>query len=323
VELLVASAVVLIIAVLMSSVIDRTSSLWKKTRDQSQSFQDARASLESLGFSVRQAVLNPSIEYFQGGQPRQTGDPNFIPDAFGRYSDLLFFVTNNASGLDPGARSHAVFFQAPLAYSTNASNEVLPRLLNMAGYYVAYGSDLNFIPGIPALNGQAKNRYRLMQYLQPSESFDVYTSTNSSGRVDTGIVMARTAADLSRNSRILADNVIALIVQPKTSAADTNGISPTFSYDSRAGGLTNTTRHQLPPMIGITLIAIDEQSASRLEAQGTLQTTIDGALSQKFLVTTNFEADLKGVQDVLTTNGISHRVFTTDIGIRSARWSEQ
>ncbi len=77
--------------------------------------------------------------------------------------------------------------------------------------------------------------------------------------------------------RVLAENVIALIILPKRSVNDTPAgateLAPNFSYDSRlyqtkpGDSLAMLTRNQLPPLVQVTMVAIDEKSAARLESR--------------------------------------------------------
>jgi uncharacterized protein (TIGR02599 family) len=316
IELIVAMAVLAAMILMMAAVVDQTSSLWRRTATKAQSYQAARAGLETLSLSLSQAVLNPSIEYFDtNGNRPAASNTNFTPDQYGRYSDLQFICTTNSSALTNTARTHAIVFQAPQAFATNTSTSILPRLLNSVGFFVAFASDQSSLPAIPALQSQAKSRYRLMQYLQPAEGLQIYSQTNQ-----TALDLA--GASLAGNTRILADNIIALILQPKSSAGGVS-IGTNYSYDSRQGALTNVTRHQLPPVVSVTMVAMDEDSAARLDRQNILQSTIDTALAGKFTNAALYATNLSDLKTALDSKKIGYRVFTTDVGIRAAKWSDQ
>jgi uncharacterized protein (TIGR02599 family) len=314
--------VLMLMMVLMLSVVNSTASLWRKTSGKVQSYQAARAGLETVSQTLAQAVLNPYYDYTSNGIRRNTNNAaTFVPNGYSRFSDLQFVITdgtNLPSSLPSTINyTHAVLFQAPLAYATNSANALLPRLLNVAGFFVSYGSDQQILPNIPALSGQGKTRFRLWQILQPAEDFGVYTNTSSTP----GWVTAGTG-----NSRIVADNIIALILQPKTSAGETSAINDSYYYNSRPANASDTNRpslHQLPPMVGVTMVAIDEDSAARLERTNGLKATLDPLLTGKFTDPTLYATNLSKLRDDLDSRQIGYRVFTTDVGIRAAKWSEK
>lgn len=337
-ELLVAMTVLALILVIMTTIVSSTSSIWRSTTVKIQSFQGARAAVDSIARTVSQATLAPYWDYFDkngvktplwdASQPYASVNPTA---QYGRFSDLHFVCGDGKilTGLD--STSHAIFFQAPLGYSTNASSQNLKGVLNSAGYFIEYGSDAEWIPNIEALKKNAKTRYRLMEMLQPSELMNVYTNSSS---VDPAYWI-NSDNRLIKNRRVLAENIIALIVHPKLSVGEKNSslssIGTSYSYNSRDGKLADPKRHQLPPMVGVTLVAIDEDSASRLDRQGNLKSTIESALSGKFNspgmdldgFSQTLSEDLNELKSFLDERRIGYRIFSTDIGIRSAKWSDK
>ena len=82
---------------------------------------------------------------------------------------------------------------------------------------------------------------------------------------------------------VLAENIIALIVLPKLTPADQKkggfndgSLAPTYFYNSTGLDLKGTTKlsttanptlngtHQLPPVVEVAMVAIDETSAAML-----------------------------------------------------------
>jgi len=72
----------------------------------------------------------------------------------------------------------------------------------------------------------------------------------------------------------------------------------------------------------VTLVAIDDSSAARLEElPASAKTILDPG--QNFTSVASYEADLAALVAFLQTNRLNYRVFTTTVSIRQAKWSEQ
>jgi len=139
--------------------------------------------------------------------------------------------------------------------------------------------------------------------------------------------------------RSMADNVVALIILPKLATKDRGSnpdrldLAPDFEYDSwrilRADqkiGAANATRDNLlPPIVQVTLVAIDEASAVRLNAdaenppkwtEGLFKTVRDEPHLLEQMA--DLEARLKA-----DPRKISYRIFSTDVVIRGSKWSKE
>ncbi len=178
-------------------------------------------------------------------------------------------------------------------------------------------------------------------------------------------------------SRPLADNIVAMIIVPKVPESDRkvvanlDDLSVDYEYDSRpqkvyeasqttsgpsfAKGTaqlstllkdSSTSREltqyaQLPPIVQVTLVAIDDESASRLEASldapenGPSEHWADG-LFTKLRGVEDFNEEigdpskpdsksllgrLSGVDKSTRLPKMNYRIFTTDVVMRSAKWS--
>ena len=293
-EILVATAVLAILLVLILQVTSQTSQTLRQVTGQVDAFQSARAAFDDINRTLSQATLNTYWDY--------QNDSSGNPTAYKRASDLHFVVK-------PAGDSEAgLYFQAPLAISSNSTTEV-SGLLNAVGYWVEFGPD-NWKPdGL----GENRSRFRLMQAVQNSEDLDTMRTTNDSW-----------VADVRGQGRPLANNVIALVALPKWSAAedstgtDLNPLSPNFSYDSRNGTLEQLA--QLPPQVQVTMIAIDERDAVRLGAN--LENKINTALKDKFVLASSFDDDLNDVRNKLAEDNISNQVFSTSVPLRESKWSK-
>jgi uncharacterized protein (TIGR02599 family) len=332
-ELLVAAAILALLVVLLLSMVTQTSKTWKATSGKIEEFRGARDAFDTITRRMGQATLNTYLDYVTNSIG--------VPTAYARQSELRFLSGPTTTILSSLANctnqpTMAVFFQAPNGFSTNSSNSILQNTLNTWGYFIEYASDTNSRPGfLPAGAPTPRYRYRLMELMEPTENFSVYNYT--SGRpAYAGIdwisnSMSQTA---TRPAHVLAENVIALIILPHQSPADyTNGytnssLAPYYTYDSSTkwtSYCTNTadpnlnTHNQLPPVIQITMVAVDETSAVRFASQ---YAGITNSLSAYFTNAANFDADIKtNLPAVMRSNNFNYRIFTTDVMIKGAKWS--
>ncbi|HEY0256741.1 MAG TPA: Verru_Chthon cassette protein C [Candidatus Methylacidiphilales bacterium] len=355
VEMLVATVILVLIMALVFTMTDQTSKIWKSSTAQIQSFQAARAAYDTLTMRLRQATLNTYLDYYDNETPPETyaaflaANPSgtFIPAAYARNSDL-HFVVDQAAHIFTGTQTlhpgHAVFFQAPLGFTANpASYGPLQNMLNACGYYVEFNTDKPSFP--PFLSSSAvvheRYRYRLMEFLQPAEANTIYSipynlNTPISQYEQWFTNFLPTSAGQVNNPasgapyHVLAENIIALILSPELTPTD-QSIAPNYTYDSRAGGITTTTswHHQLPPLLRVVMVAIDEPSAIRLNPNGnsTVPAVISnffaGGSNPLFQSAGNLDSDLSTLTQALNASKVSYRVFDTNIAIRGAKWSTQ
>lgn len=163
----------------------------------------------------------------------------------------------------------------------------------------------------------------------------------------------------------LADNIIAMALLPKLPDAETAGtgigngtahpLANEYTYDSRlwetgtgsphpftpTGSKLDLARwrNQLPPILELVIIAIDETSAQRLENQygnGSAHTPpfSNSNLIQKAGLDLNadvfqkykppaitVDTDIAKVETALNTLGVSYRIFHTDVALNNSQWS--
>lgn len=342
VELLVASAVFMLILVLVLSITSQTSQVWKRSAAKIEAFQGARAAYETITSRLRQATLNTYLDYYDGSSPAQPRTPanadTFQPAVYGRNSDL-HFVVDRASSLIPGsADTHpgqAVFFLAPLAFSLSTANSgKVANLVNACGFYTEFNSDQPYFPPFLSGSGAVKERYRyrLMEFLQPAEDLEIYNlpSSGTASQYEQWFTnfLPPAVAVADAPVRVLAENIIAFIVLPELSPHDadaaTDPIAPRFEYDSRAGDITTRTKHQLPPLLRVVMVAIDEPSAARLNPPGsTAPPAALGILGTLFKDAASLDDDLGKLSAVLNNNNINYRIFDTEVGLKGAKWSGQ
>jgi uncharacterized protein (TIGR02599 family) len=132
---------------------------------------------------------------------------------------------------------------------------------------------------------------------------------------------------LADHSYVVADNVIALIVHPEDPSDATLFTTP--GYNSLTGWKDNPqplTANQLPPTMAVTLVAIDENSARRLENGSTPPALIREVLDEfqvKLAATPNNpRAALEQMEASLGQARVNYRVFTSKVPMRESRWTK-
>jgi len=348
VELMVSTALITLIALLLVTMTNSTAATWRYTTGRIEQFRGANNAFESITRRVSQATLNTYWDYLDAsGNPRPANATNWVPKRYGRASDLRF-ITGSMTG---GAKklvttgslrrpTHGVFFQAPLGFVDDTTNfGGLSNLINTWGYYVEFRDDTLVRPTfVTTTLVPARYRYRLMELMQPSNSITIYGLDSSkvpynSGKKWFAESLPTSAAAPPVNAppspiHVLAENVIAMVVLPKLSKREETStgktLSADYSYDTTS---TNTDpdinpKSQLPPIVQVTLVAIDETSANRI-ANGSTPPAFDATLDTLFLDPKKFDADLATLQKTLTDLRLSSRVFTSNISIRGAKWSRK
>jgi len=330
VELLVAAAILTVILGIIFSITQMISQSWGKSTAKIEAFQGARTAFDAMSRQISQATLNTYYDYFDTNNYTRasygTNTAAFTPVRYGRYSDLHFIsgktlVTNQVG--------HSIFFQAPLGYTDDTANYGgMDTLLSGCGYYVAYDQDnsvpafLGSLPNKPAV----RNRFRLMQYLQPSQNLKVYDPAVSDPKAWFQTPLSGTNPPVS----ILAENIVAFAILPKLSkldAADASSkgnvsdLAPLFDYDTRTA--SGATAHQLPPVVEVVMVAIDENAAQRICTTSSMPDFNTGGLNTLFQNASDLETDLKKLTDALTDAHVSYRVFRTEVALRGAKWSSK
>jgi uncharacterized protein (TIGR02599 family) len=337
VELLVATGILALLVALLLNMVTQTSKTWKSTSGKIEQFRDARDAFDAMTRRISQATLNSYLDY----------DNPTNPTSYIRQSELRF-ISGPVANILPGAAfasnipSMAVFFQAPAGFTTNSTNSVLQNALNTWGYFIEYASDTSSRPSFLTVSRPApRSRYRLMELMEPTESLSVYNYT-SINRNYTGVDwITNSMASSNRPAHVLAENVLALILLPKIAPADwppsanhataydASSLAPNYTYNSSSNQNSSqpspdnaylNTHNQLPPVIQVTLIAVDEASAIRFSSlYSSFSNTV--ANSNWFTAASSFSADLSNCQSFLASKKFNFRVFTTDVMIRGAKWS--
>lgn len=365
-ELLVASVVFIVIVGVVLNFTDQTSKIWRGATAKIQAFQEARAGFDSMTRNLAQAMLNTYYDYYDAANvcrsslttPAQLNA--FVPAKYDRVSDLQF-VCGQADTLLKGSstpiitQTQAVFFQAPKGYSVDFDG--LDTALNACGYFLQFDDGSTTVPEFIRTSAGYKQRYRfrMMEMTQGTENLNVYKP---------GIGVSWFVDFAATNSRVIAENVIALVLLPKLpERQDRTGVAlaPNYNFNSRvplnsgtdldwpsvvppfpgdsfaatapgSGTSTVMTRHhQLPPVMKVIMVVLDEASASRLQGDSTnVPAAINFSATGLFTDALKLDEDLKTVEDICNakpgnltgnTQKLNYRIFSTDIIMRQAKWA--
>lgn len=336
VEVLVSVSVLAVMMTIVADMMVRTQDTISRASAHATEFQEARRVLDGIGSALSQSTMDAVWAYRRSAQDASS------PSGYERTSDHHFILGPASELLTSGAETgQAVFFQAPLGQTQDAGRRRLHDLLNCCGFYVQYGSDLPVRPGF-LQNGQPVQlnperwRFRLMQYVQPAEASILYGDKT---RFGLNQLTSRTQAlrwyqqDLGVNSRPLADNILALVLAPHATQTDGGRTTilpdPQYRYDSRdfqwhgLNGTNKSRRHQLPVMVGITLVAADETSYEALVhklGEKPAGEAVRAVLAGKFTRYAQLKEDIAAVQQGLGALPLHHKVLSSSVTLRGSKW---
>ena len=355
VEILVAMAILSILMVVLLTMTNQVTKTWSYTASRTDQFRSARDGFEATARRLSEATLNTYLDYVDiNGHPRtsSTSTSTFVPVRYARESELRFISGPGLAGStasSPVRPTHAVFFQAPLGYVSNSSAtgsySGLDNLLNTWGYYIEFNSEESRPSFLSSLIPPPRYRFRLMEMMEPSESLTLYNYTSGNPALASSDPNGKNwfttpLTSTPTEAHVLAENIVALIILPKLSAADmtaagtsqTGALAPTYSYDTTSVGQGTTNSalnsyNQLPALLQLTMVAVDESSYLRL--QGTSTTAPDLGLNGLFQnvgdtvnpANPGYAQDLQTLENKLQSLKLSYRVFTTTVSIKSAKWS--
>ncbi|MCE0497449.1 MAG: Verru_Chthon cassette protein C [Methylacidiphilales bacterium] len=340
IEMLVSLAIFSIIMVLVAQMISETELAWKRSSANIQAFQGARTAFDTMYRTISESTLNTYYDYYEYSNseyvPYSTNNAtNFAPAAYGRYSELHFICGPSLVTLPRAQVTHSIFFQTPASYTaTSSSYGNMNSLLNAVGFYIDFNTDYSSWPAFLttlSIPPAQRWRYRLMEFIQPTEQLTIYTNTTGTGWFTNAI------ASSSPPVEVLAENIIACVICPHLSGELTpnepySTLATNYEYDSRMGatastsGWTNgaqpTAMNQLPPLVRVVLIAADEPSMIQFQGSSTTQPNLGFSYTNVFQTANNLTTDIATVSAALTADHVNFHVFQTDIPIRSAEWSE-
>ena len=337
IELLVSMTVLSMLLLIVTSVISRVQSSWHQVSSKVSEFREVRRAFDRVVNSLSQATLNNYLIY---RYPNAT-DP-FVPptkslkdqpSGYLRYSELEFVCGPSSSTASPKltglpsdqSPGHAVFFQAPLG-TTNTLR--LPTALNGCGYFIQFGGDDTSRPDFLKTLGKPQTyRYRLYEYRSSTEQNRVYDKPAAAST-------DKWYSDFATQSRPIANNIILMVFSPQTPRVDQStgsptDIAPNYRYDSTpaipvpVSGAQGSTDYQLPPLVAVTFVAIDDASAQNLAvANGSSPPLASILKSSLFTKASAYDADLASVTSQLVAKKVNFRIFTLTVPLRASKWGQ-
>lgn len=369
VELMVSTAIISLLMLILVAMVNQFSQTWRFTTKKVEGFQSARDGFESMTRKLSQATLNTYWDFYYvniGGrkvpkdfirqsQLRFVSGPTakLAPDNM-RYTHGVFFqaplgVVNDKANL--GTMRDLL---NTWGYFIEEGDDALLRPA--------------FLEGRVPLRTRCR-LMELMQPTESLSVYDLDQRAADSPLTGDQLGWFRLALGATpRPVRAVADNIVALIIWPKLAAGDENArrdqgkspLSPNYLYDSallsfksqRMGSvaapiylndgakLLNQSdmqeaadinpKNQLPPILQVTMVAIDEQSAVRLEDSGSkdgIRKLTDGLFQvactpgTRTTQETQYSQDLRTMEQRLVTAKATYRIFETNVLIRGAKWS--
>lgn len=318
-ELLVAMTILSMLLLMLAGMIDQVQKAWTYSESRVSQFREARVAYDIMAKGLSQASLNSYWDYRY--EKERSVD---VPKSYVRTSDLHFLVMDGSEVLGPSSPTQMVFFQAPLGFSKEYRN--LNNLLNGRGYFVYFGSDKNFKPSI--VQTTPKYRFRLMEFRPTSEENEVYKDTKAerdAGKEKTFSEWYRKGLDPNvndTNSYPLADNIVALVITPRDSMEAkgedvSSRIAPSYAFDSN-NHVMSDFENQMPPLVRLTVVAIDETSAVRLENGESMPSLVDPSW---FSSSSRYLGDIEALREKFSAEKVNFKVFSSLVAIRSSKWS--
>ncbi len=337
IELLVSMAVFSIVLVTTSSLLSVSLRELRFTESRMGQFQEAQTAFESMSRRLASCELNPYYDFVY-----PNNDTTKVPTKFALQSELHFVCGPCNTGAQslfalgslPAHPTHGLFFHGTYGLTDNTNWKAMSNLLNSWGYYLEFGTDSTDRAAFLGTDTVVAERYRFrLKELQVSaEQMRTYSDDLTSQKnIDLTFKWFRNLAAATPSAgRTIAENIVALIITPLKAdpATGTNiSLSPDYYFDSRAyqyATISQTRmdqmRHRLPPLVRITMVGLDEPSASKLADQNKTSAP-DLGLDKLFSDAEKYDDDLTAIKKNLQDKNLNYRVFTTTVRLRNSRWT--
>lgn len=167
------------------------------------------------------------------------------------------------------------------------------------------------------------------------------SASTASGGTESASTQTAAAGGENESSRAftrpVAENILALIISPQVPTIGNLGqnpyrIAPTYAYDSlmqNSPGASLTaefgeqgTQHVLPPVIKVTMVALDARGGERMSFDTSLRESVVSEVSSRFDSAASYQADLEALEQALVALRLDYRVFSTSIPLKQGRWSK-
>ncbi len=319
VELLIVMSILSVVFLITASLLETSQRTWNRTRTLAEQYREPRIAFETITRRLSDSKLHTYWDYLYD---------DGLPIRYVKTSGM-HFVTGKATTLagrgsedETKFPTHAVFFLGPFGDSDDSQIVGMEALLNAWGYYIEFNSDFDWAPAFTRESRVPRYRYRLMEFRQPSEQLEVYNTDTPEDRKWFGQHLK------PGNLNVVAENVIALIVQPMDSREEISPLAPDYSYDSRgfnaevAPESQQESHHELPPLVNFTMVVIDEGSADKIQGDSeTPPKDLDYRKAAPFKKAADYEKDIAALEAFLSKKKVEYRVFQSIVPIRNARFT--
>jgi len=321
VELLVTMGILSFMVVMMVSVTSSAQRIAKQTTSRVEQFREARRAFERINHRLSQATLNTYWDYVNaaGNVRTAANSATFTPSKYARVSELRYLQSGTITLPMPHTSGtwigQAVFFQAPLSQTGTTTLLSQNSLLNTVGYFVEKGPDTSLRP--PTVSGTT-TRFRLFELTEPTEALTIYSLTSGSSSYN-GNVWFLTPMANPAYSHPLSDNIIALVFQAEyTDPLITGTTQQKCEYNSAPKNASTQAieENNLPPVVRVTMIAVDDISAQRIQDQNIPIANVQADSSNPTV-----SQQLQTLEGVLQSHGLNYRRFQSAVTIGSAKWS--
>ncbi len=344
IELLVSTIVLSLLMLVCVTAVDAVRRSVTGVRGRAQQFREARQAFELITKTLSQATLNPYWDYYYAGTGTNTppADSTTAPSAYIRQSELQFQLGQTVTLLGGQATTavnpgHAVFFQAPLGLTQDQGQ--LGSLLNARGFLIQFSDDAtNRPPFFTDYDIPIRHRYRLVEYRPPAERTAAVAGNSIYSRPTDWF-----RQNLGESTRVVADNIILLVLSPRVSdevartvKRPANWIAPRYSYNSldvdnttpavdpvtldTDGNAVQGTQHLLPPFVTVTMVALEEKSATQwAERTGNAAVDFLEEAGAPFTDAAAYADDLTALETWLDGEKLHYETFSTTVALRNAR----
>lgn len=328
-EMLLSVTILTIVLLVITGMLDTALRQWRLADSRFSQFMEAQAAFESMTRRLSTCEMDPIYDY-----EYPNGSANDTPLRYVRHSDLHFVcgpaTTGDlpllTSGQHPG---HAVFFHGAYGLTNQPQWQNLGNLLNSWGYFIEFSDDSPTRASFLNDGGRIapRHRFRLKELQIPAETLRTYQPLSSNPTTGETYDWFRTP--LASHAKTLAENIIALIIIPQSPDAITttnSDLAPNYFYDTRgyqhaahlSTALKENTRHRLPALLQLTLVALDEPSAQKLQDQN--GSTMPGLFSNTLFTTAdNYAADLTTLETNLKNAQLRYQIFNTTVRLRNSQ----
>ncbi len=340
VEVLVSLAVLAVLLTIIAQVLGQVQRVWSSANSKVAQFREARRAMDRIQNNLAQATMNTYLQYYYVGGAHPFLAPSSTqqaaPTGYVRFSELQF-VSGQADRLVGGSASqhpgHAIFFQAPLGGTITEGGAYVnvPTALTACGYYLEFGTDQNIRPPFLSQTGVAERlRFRLFEY-RPSilanliyKEVDDVTNPGVPNRDWYGVEGTEDGVDIRRP---VAENIIYMVFSPKRPVHDSasgnpRDIAPQYAYDSSGNGVQAGQApqdFQIPPLVEVTLVALDEDSARRFVEDSGGTPSLSGSLFTN-ASDASFRDDIEQLENQLNQRKLNYRIFNATVPIRNSKW---